>query len=185
MTYSTISLSSFRWKFRVTSNPKLRQWFHFEGLIISAQSKQEAIYTWYEEGNIWAWDCTQYVPTRPLNNTFPLAWRKSRKKSFSSFVFQQASSLRYELVPILAERRRHDCNTAATWVWGMNAEINVKSCHKSAKSFPLSLFQDSNLESGFLGGFCIDNGSFISILNWVLHTLNRPHCLERVGPLYW
>ena len=66
----------------------------------------------------------------------------------------------------------------------MNAEINVKSCHKSAKSFPLSLFQDSNLESGFLGGFCIDNGSFISILNWVLHTLNRPHCLERVAPRY-
>ena len=91
MTYSTISLSSFRWKFRVSSNPKLRQWFHFGGLIIYAQSKQEAIYTWYEEGNIWAWDCTQYVPTRPLNNTFPLAWRKSRKKSFSSFVFQQAA----------------------------------------------------------------------------------------------
>ena len=65
----------------------------------------------------------------------------------------------------------------------MNTEINVKSCHKSAKSFPLSLFQDSNLESGFLGGFCIDNGSFISILNWVLHTLNRPQYLERVAPV--
>ena len=30
--------------------------------------------------------------------------------------------------------------------------------------------------------FCINNGSCISILCWVLHTLNRPHCLERVLP---
>ena len=54
--------------------------------------------------------------------------------------------------------------------------------YKSAKSFPLSLFQDFNLESGLLDGFCINNGSCISILDWVLHTLNRPHCLERVLP---
>ena len=147
MTYSTISLSSFRWKFRVTSNPKLRQWFHFEGLIISAQSKQEAIYIWYEEGNIWAWDCTQYVPTRPLNNTFPLAWRKSRKKSFSSFVFQQAA---------------HDMNwfeywqegkhiiAASLWVWktSMLCELQSLFQHYFDYNQSRSLFQDWNLESG-------------------------------------
>ena len=61
----------------------------------------------------------------------------------------------YELVPILAGRRRQQ---------QLESEINVKTCHKSAKSFPLSLFQDFDLESGLLGGFCINSGSCISIL---------------------
>ena len=124
--------------------------------------RQDSIHIWYEEGNVWVWDCTQYVPTRPLNNTFPLAWRKSRKKSFSSFVFQQAA---------------HDMNWFEYWQEGKHIIAASLFQHYFDYNQSRSLFQDWNLESGL----------FEVLYSWglilVLHTLNRPGCLKRVAPV--
>ena len=62
-------------------------------------------------------------------------------------------------------------------------KIMFKIAINQRSHFHSHFFQDFNLESGFLDGFWINNGSCISILNWVLHTLNRPHCLGRVAPV--